>query len=118
MTAQFAAKRLGKELQKVYTSPGQPLHPAPLSVTQELTPVPCQINGNLPPGITLVSAANFEEWSLDIKVLDQNPLYLDQTYRLKFKFSPQYPIGTRVLLHPPRPLHRLSREERERADWT
>ncbi|KAH8880693.1 UBC-like protein [Thozetella sp. PMI_491] len=66
MAAQFAAKRLGKELQK--------------------------INGNLPPGITLISADNFEEWQLDIRVLDQNPLYLDQTYRLKFKFSPQYPI--------------------------
>ncbi len=48
------------------------------------------------PGITLVSADNFEEWLLDIKVLDQNPLYLDQTYRLKFKFSPQYPIGKTI----------------------
>jgi len=30
---------------------------------------------------------------LDIKVLDENPLYKGQTYRLKFKFSPSYPIG-------------------------
>lgn len=52
-----------------------------------------KIHGNLPPGITLISAENLEEWFLDIKVLDQNPLYLNQTYRLKFKFSPQYPIG-------------------------
>ncbi|RYC65645.1 hypothetical protein CHU98_g580 [Xylaria longipes] len=50
------------------------------------------ITNNLPPGITLVSADNLEEWFLDIKVLDQNPLYAGQTYRLKFKFSNSYPI--------------------------
>lgn len=53
-----------------------------------------QINSSLPPGITLVSADNFEEWLLDIQVLDRNPLYLDQTYRLKFRFGSSYPIGT------------------------
>jgi len=52
-----------------------------------------QIHGNLPPGITLVTAEGFQEWLLDIKVLDANPLYMNQTYRLKFKFSPSYPIG-------------------------
>lgn len=31
---------------------------------------------------------------MDIKVLDDNPIYKDETYRLKFKFTPQYPIGT------------------------
>jgi hypothetical protein len=31
---------------------------------------------------------------MDIQVLDNNPLYANQTYRLKFKFSPQYPIGS------------------------
>ncbi|KAK0617937.1 ubiquitin-conjugating enzyme/RWD-like protein [Bombardia bombarda] len=66
MTAQFAAKRLGKELQK--------------------------INNSLPPGIELVSADNFEEWLLDIRVLDNNPLYRGHTYRLKFKFASSYPI--------------------------
>ncbi|KAH8905152.1 UBC-like protein [Coniochaeta sp. PMI_546] len=66
MVANFASKRLGKELQK--------------------------INSSLPPGITLVSADNFEEWLLDIRVLDKNPLYQDQTYRLKFKFGSSYPI--------------------------
>lgn len=30
---------------------------------------------------------------MDIKVLDPNPLYLDQVYRLKFTFSNKYPIG-------------------------
>jgi len=30
---------------------------------------------------------------MDIKVLDDNPLYKDQTYRLKFTFSAKYPIG-------------------------
>ncbi|KAK3328895.1 ubiquitin-conjugating enzyme/RWD-like protein [Apodospora peruviana] len=66
MPPQFAAKRLGKELQKIHNS--------------------------LPPGIELVSAEDFEEWVLDIKVLDNNPLYKDQTYRLKFKFGGSYPI--------------------------
>ena len=47
----------------------------------------------MPPGITLVSADGFEEWYLDIKVLDANPLYMNETYRLKFKFSASYPIG-------------------------
>ncbi len=41
-----------------------------------------------------MSADNFEEWFLDIRVLDQNPLYLNETYRLKFKFSASYPIGS------------------------
>ncbi|GAB1310339.1 E2 ubiquitin-conjugating enzyme [Madurella fahalii] len=66
MSAQFAAKRLAKELQK--------------------------INSSLPPGIELVSADNLEEWLLDIRVLDSNPLYQGQTYRLKFRFSQSYPI--------------------------
>jgi len=52
-----------------------------------------QINGALPPGISLVKADDFEDWLLDIKVLDDNPLYRNQTYRLKFKFSSSYPIG-------------------------
>lgn len=30
---------------------------------------------------------------MDIKVLDDNPLYKDETYRLKFTFSSKYPIG-------------------------
>lgn len=66
MASNFAAKRLGKELIK--------------------------IKNGLPPGIMLVSADNFEEWLLDIRVLDENPIYLNQTYRLRFRFSPQYPI--------------------------
>ncbi|KAK3337192.1 ubiquitin-conjugating enzyme/RWD-like protein [Cercophora scortea] len=66
MSAQFATKRLGKELEKIHNS--------------------------LPPGIELVSAENFEEWQLDIRVLDNNPLYMNQTYRLKFRFGSSYPI--------------------------
>lgn len=57
----------------------------------------CQkIHGGLPPGITLVSASDFEEWLLDIRVLDQNPLYIDRVFRLKFKFNSSYPIGTNI----------------------
>jgi ubiquitin-conjugating enzyme E2 W len=52
-----------------------------------------QISNSLPPGIELVSADNLEEWLLDIKVLDTNPLYQNETYRLKFRFSSTYPIG-------------------------
>ncbi|CAJ2500941.1 Uu.00g037940.m01.CDS01 [Anthostomella pinea] len=51
------------------------------------------INSGLPPGISLVSADNLEEWFLDIEVLDQNPIYTGQQYRLKFKFGDSYPIG-------------------------
>lgn len=47
----------------------------------------------MPPGIELVSADNFEEWLLDIRVLDNNPLYQNETYRLKFRFASSYPIG-------------------------
>lgn len=57
------------------------------------------MQGQLPPGITLVSADNFETWLLDIQVLDANPLYAGETYRLKFMFSQNYPIEVR--LHDP-----------------
>jgi ubiquitin-conjugating enzyme E2 W len=30
-------------------------------------------------------------------VLDNNPLYLNETYRLKFRFGPSYPIGSSYL---------------------
>ncbi|BDD60832.1 hypothetical protein MAP00_005929 [Monascus purpureus] len=62
----FAGKRLSKELQKMHE--------------------------HLPPGIAIVTAENFEEWQMDIKVLDDNPLYKGETYRLKFTFSSKYPI--------------------------
>lgn len=62
----FAAKRLGKELSKIQTS--------------------------LPPGITLVSADDLMSWDMDIQVLDPNPIYLGQTFRLRFTFSSKYPI--------------------------
>lgn len=62
-----AAKRLSKELLKIQQA--------------------------MPPGIELVSTGDgFVEWLIDIRVLDQNPLYMGETYRLKFKFSPSYPI--------------------------
>ncbi|KAJ9648496.1 hypothetical protein H2199_001351 [Coniosporium tulheliwenetii] len=63
----FASRRLQKELQKVYAHPP-------------------------PPGITLVQADNLETWLMDIRVLDDNPIYRNQTYRLKFVFSGSYPI--------------------------
>jgi ubiquitin-conjugating enzyme E2 W len=87
MAANFASKRLSKELNKVCASFSSQ-SPSPDSY------VFSQINGALPPGISLVKAEDFQEWLLDIKVLDSNPIYLNQTYRLQFKFSPSYPIGT------------------------
>ncbi|MCJ1354691.1 MAG: hypothetical protein MMC33_004680 [Icmadophila ericetorum] len=63
----LAPKRLGKELIK--------------------------IKEGLPPGIELVSAEDFKEWLMDIRVLDSNPIYLNQIYRLRFRFSSKYPIG-------------------------
>lgn len=117
MGANFAHRRLGKELTKVCTflcvpvcartrkSPPQSwsiasLGPHPIPATtlklrfnsRGLTELPRQITGNLPAGISLVSADDLETWYLDIKVLDNNPLYPD-VYRLMFRFGHQYPIG-------------------------
>jgi ubiquitin-conjugating enzyme E2 W len=50
------------------------------------------MHDKLPPGITLIQADDFKTWLVDISVVDSNPLYLNETYRLKFAFSPQYPI--------------------------
>lgn len=43
------------------------------------------------------------DWLLDIRVLDQNPLYKDQVYRLRFRFPKAYPIGNPNL--PPPTIH-------------
>lgn len=51
------------------------------------------MHAHLPPGITLVQADNLDTWLMDIRVLDDNPIYRNQTYRLKFVFSGSYPIG-------------------------
>lgn len=50
----------------------------------------------LPPGITLIQADDFQTWLMDIQVIDSNPIYQGETYRLKFSFSPQYPIEVRM----------------------
>ncbi|KAJ5647078.1 hypothetical protein N7490_003450 [Penicillium lividum] len=44
------------------------------------------------PGITIVKSDSLEVWEMDIKVLDDNPLYKDQTHRLRLHFSASYPI--------------------------
>ncbi|EGD90073.2 hypothetical protein H112_02547, partial [Trichophyton rubrum D6] len=62
----FASKRLSKELIKMQNS--------------------------LPPGVTVAKADNLEQWEMDIRVLDDNPIYKDETYRLRFTFSKNYPI--------------------------
>jgi len=56
-----------------------------------------KVHHGLPPGITFVSLINENvyEWLMDIRVLDDNPLYKDQFFRLQFSFPSAYPI------HPP-----------------
>lgn len=51
------------------------------------------MQGHLPPGITIAKADDLEEWQMDLRVLDENPLYQNQIYRLKFTFTSKYPIG-------------------------
>ncbi|KFH47943.1 ubiquitin-conjugating enzyme E2 W-A-like protein [Hapsidospora chrysogenum ATCC 11550] len=54
-------------------------------------------NDGLPPGIDLVSSGtsdgDLSDWLLDIRVLDQNPLYQGEVYRLRFRFPKSYPIA-------------------------
>ena len=54
-------------------------------------------NDGLPPGVELVSSGegegNISDWTFDIRVLDDNPIYKDQIYRLRFRFPKAYPIG-------------------------
>ncbi|KAJ5826344.1 ubiquitin conjugating enzyme [Penicillium riverlandense] len=51
-----------------------------------------KLKEHVPPGISIAKSDNLEEWQMDIKVLDDNPLYQNQTYRLKFTFGQKYPI--------------------------
>lgn len=53
------------------------------------------MHDKLPPGIKLIKADDFETWLMDIQVIDSNPLYEGETYRLKFNFSQGYPIEVR-----------------------
>jgi ubiquitin-conjugating enzyme E2 W len=59
------------------------------------------LRSNLPPGVELIRAEDFAEWLMDIRVVDSNPIYAGEVYRLKFTFSPNYPIEVRLS----RPLH-------------
>ncbi|OCK78670.1 UBC-like protein [Lepidopterella palustris CBS 459.81] len=51
-----------------------------------------KMHAHLPPGIDIVSTDDLKEWLMDIRVLDPNPLYQNEVYRLKFSFSKSYPI--------------------------
>lgn len=77
--------------------------------SETLLTVWAQIQATLPPGISLVSAPDLKEWLMDIRVLDSNPIYLDQTYRLRFRFTSNYPIEAPEVtftasIDPPRPI--------------
>ena len=60
-----------------------------------------QAKQQLPPGIELVKADDFQEWQMDIRVMDANPLYLNQIFRLCFRFGTNYPIGLFLAIHIP-----------------
>lgn len=60
-----------------------------------------QMKEHLPPGIEIVEAENFDQWLMDIRVLDANPLYTNQIFRLKLIFSSKYPIGMYLHYHKP-----------------
>ena len=66
-----------------------------------------QAKQKLPPGIDLVKADDFREWLVDIRVLDTNPLYMNQIYRLSFLFSDSYPIGMNSQAYKERDKRRL-----------
>lgn len=95
--ATLGKKRLNKELLKARSSSEEYTTEARVEGARRLTLLIPQIKNSLPPGISLVEAENLEEWLLDIEVLDQNPLYLNQMFRLKFRFGDKYPIGARSL---------------------
>lgn len=59
----------------------------------DLAQIRIQMHEHLPPGISIAKSENLEEWQMDIRVLDDNPLYKDEIYRLKFTFTNKYPIG-------------------------
>ena len=46
----------------------------------------------------MIKAEDFKEWLMDIQVMDANPIYAGETYRLKFMFSQNYPIEVRPAL--------------------
>lgn len=52
---------------------------------------------------------DLKEWLFDIRVLDNNPLYNDNVYRLKFVFSDSYPIGKSCCQHPRAALEAIRR---------
>lgn len=60
--------------------------------SKNFTLITSQIKQQLPPGIELVDAPDFLEWKMDLRVLDTNPLYQNQTYRLRLRFNGKYPI--------------------------
>ncbi|PNY22307.1 ubiquitin-conjugating enzyme E2 W [Tolypocladium capitatum] len=93
MAAPLREKRVAKERQKVRlcTSPVTDL--SSFGSPRLTTSPPPQIDKHgLPPGIELVDGDNLREWLLDIRVLDNNPIYQGQTYRLRFQFPQAYPI--------------------------
>jgi len=56
-----------------------------------------------------VSAPDLAQWELDLQVLDSNPIYLHQIFRLRFRFSSKYPIEAPEVMFvkvtdPPRPI--------------
>lgn len=102
MAGSTSHKRLLKELAKVGASNRQLLR---FSI---LTPLFLQIHKDgMPPGIELIDRTDNVDgdWFLDVRVLDENPIYQGEVYRLKFRFPRMYPIGKHTLCDFTHPVH-------------
>jgi ubiquitin-protein ligase len=63
-----------------------------------------KIHESTAPGITFVKAENLYKWLMDIRVLDNNPLYTGKTFRLEFRFGQNYPIEPPEVVFLPAPV--------------
>ncbi|KAK9478845.1 ubiquitin-conjugating enzyme/RWD-like protein [Lipomyces japonicus] len=50
------------------------------------------LQSNAPVGISIFQAEDFSLWLIDIRVMDDNPLYANKIFRLQFRFPKSYPI--------------------------
>lgn len=63
---------------------------APRRLTKELKEL---TTGECPAGVKLLQSSDFEMWILSLEVLGES-LYKDETFALRFRFEPQYPIAS------------------------
>ncbi|KAH8922919.1 UBC-like protein [Atractiella rhizophila] len=61
--------------------------------TRRLTKELNELQSSAPEGIRLLTSETLAEWTVEVKVLGET-VYRGETFALKFKFSPQYPIDS------------------------